>query len=164
MTGKLINNWNLHHKLFQPPLIIRTVSVIVWLRRGKRLLQPPEKWTCSVMKWEFVKAWEATGKNTYNSHWITSVGKRNSKSHLATVHLYFYKWQKRLLKDSKLADPFALLPHQFSPPVSSGHWSFETCRSAFLSLLKLKSNIWHFNSSFLISKHTHLTLCYVENS
>lgn len=104
MTGKLINNWNLHHKLFQPPLIIRTVSVIVWLRRGKRLLQPPEKWTCSVMKWEFVKAWEATGKNTYNSHWITSVGRRNSKSHLATVHLYFYKWQKRLLKDSKLAE------------------------------------------------------------
>ena len=37
-------------------------------------------------------------------HWIVSVGKRNSKSHLATVHLYFYKWQKRLLKDSKLAE------------------------------------------------------------
>ena len=43
VTGKLINNWNLHHKLFQPPLIIRTVSVIGWLWWGKRLLQPPEK-------------------------------------------------------------------------------------------------------------------------
>lgn len=66
--------------------------------------------------------------------------------------------------------PFALLPHQFSPSVSFGHWSFDTCRSLFLSLFGKAQHVklgakksGTLILPLLISKHTHLIPQYVEN-
>lgn len=115
------------------------------------------------MKWEFVKAWEATGKNTYSSHWITSVGRRNSKSHLATVHLYFCKWRKRLLKDSKLAE-FHLHPFHISSVRLSAPATGALIRAARLFSHSLEKHITsNSNTNSLIlpclSVNIHISSC-----
>lgn len=73
----------------------------------------------------------------WKSHWIMRFGRRYPVTDVTQLsypflHLYFSKWQKTFERLKVRRIPFVLLPHRFSPSVSSGHWSFDACRSSFV--------------------------------